>query len=138
MVDNLWHLEGQTVQVLEDGGRATDKVVSNGSINLDAQSSIAFVGLLYRGTLELLNIDVGGVLGPAEAKPRNVIKVAVRFLNSLGCQFGTSYYTLERWLFRHTPDKTSRPVPPFSGIKEQTYSDRWGQDGKSLVILQEK
>lgn len=140
-VTNLEYLEGQVVQVVEDGGLANPKTVTNGTITLDQDRSTAFVGLGYTGILETLNIDVGGERGSAEAKPRNLIKSMTRFLNTIGAQFGTSYYRLEKWLFRSGKDFYGRPTAPYSGIKEQAYNDntssQFGDNSKQVVIIQQ-
>lgn len=136
-ISGLDHLEGQTVGVIQDGGPGNDAVVTNGTITLDAQYSKVHVGFKYRGMIETLNLDSGGVTGSAQAKNRNLIGAAFRFLESLGSKFGTDPYKLEQLSFRSTADKLSRPTPIFTGLKEQTYFDSWEQDIKRLVVIQD-
>jgi hypothetical protein len=135
----LEYLEGQNVNVTVDGGPIADAVVTAGAIAFanSVQASKANVGFKYKGRIETLNIDTGGVTGSAEVKPRNLIKAAIRFFNAVGCSFGTNLYRLERLVFRSTADPLDRAVPLFTGVKEQVYLDQWESDNKQVVIVQD-
>jgi hypothetical protein len=142
VLNGLNYLNGETVFVVTDGGPAGQFVVANGQITLIGPVSTAVVGYPYTGTLEYLNVDSGGKSGSAESKPRVLIKAAINFLNSLGAQFGTSYYDLQQLSFRAADFITDRPTPPFTGIKMVDYiGDTWAdpQDDpqKILVIIQQ-
>lgn len=137
-ISGLDYLAGQSVSVVADGGYQGELTVSAaGVLTLTRQTSKAIIGYKYRGTIETLNIDSGGVTGSAEAKPRNLIKMSVRFLNSIGLQFGTNIYKLLRYTFQNTGGITDRPPPPFTGLKEQSYSDSWESDKKRILIVQD-
>ena len=137
-ISNLNYLAGETVSVVADGSYQGELTVSAlGVLTLTRQSSKIIMGYKYRGTIETLNIDSGGVTGSAEAKPRNLIKMAVRFLNSVGLQFGTDIYKLIRYTFQNTGGITDRPPPPFTGLKEQGYSDSWDASKKRILIVQD-
>lgn len=133
----LYHLEGETVNVIADGGVHQDCTVSNGSITLNYAASKVHVGHKYLGMIETLNIDTGGVTGSAVSKNRTISKAALRLLNTLGIEFGSDVYNTDRVIFRSTADSFDRPTPPFSGTKEQLYLDSWNFDGKAAVILQD-
>jgi hypothetical protein len=136
-VSGLDYLEGQSVYVVADGALDSEAAtVTNGSVTLTAQSSKAVIGFFSMGTIESLNIDSGGVRGSAQAKPRGFIKVATRFLNTLGCWFGSSIYRLQRLVFSEADDISDRPPPLFTGIKDDPYEDDWESDDKRLVYAQ--
>lgn len=137
-ISGLDHLEGETVYVVADGAVAAegDAVVTNGAITLENQASKVTVGYFQEGIVETLNLDVGGVSGSAQAKVRNLIKIAIRFLNSLGCKFGSSLYTLQNMEFGTQNDLYSRPDSLFSGVQEQAYSDSSEFDSKKVIVVQ--
>jgi hypothetical protein len=128
------------VSVVTDGGPAVSAVVTNGAITLQAPASTVVVGFPYIGTLETLNLDVGGKSGTAQSKPRILVKAALRFLNSVGLTFGTDYYTQQQLTFRQAPFQTDRPTVPFTGIDMVQYADSWPEQDidpqKKIVIIQ--
>ena len=134
----LAHLEGQTVRVLADGATQPDVLVTAGKTTLAAQASKVRVGYGYVGVGTTLNIDMGGVTGPAAAKKRTVISLAFRLLNTLGLSFGTSKYRQEPIVFRVGGMKGARPPVPFSGIKRQGYTDGPDADNKQVTVIQSK
>jgi hypothetical protein len=131
---------GNSVSVVTDGGPAVNAVVANGAITLVAPATTVVVGFPYIGTLETLNLDVGGKSGTAQSKPRILVKAALRFLNSVGLTFGTDYYTQQQLTFRQANFQTDRPTVPFTGLDMVQYADSWvGQDQdpqKKVVVLQ--
>jgi hypothetical protein len=147
-IGGLWHLEGERVAVLADGelysdGLTTDYptvTVASGSITLTSAASVVQIGLPYEGFLQTQNLEMGGRTGPAQSKPRNIVSMAIRFLNSLGCEYGTNLYDTET--VDHTDDvtlDTSLATPVFSGIKKLHYSDDWSSaDGgeKTVIVAQ--
>ena len=100
-------------------------------------ASVVHVGYNYTGMLETLPHEQGGVSGPAQNKPKNVAKVAIRFIDSAGCQFGTSLYNLTEIEFRRGNDITDRPVPLFTGVDSSSFEDST-EDDKVLHIVQDK
>lgn len=134
---NLDYLEGETVRVIVDGGPHNDVTVTAGAVTLTGPASKVHVGYGYRGIIETLNIDSGGVTGTAQAKPRNLVQASLRLKDTIGITLGTSPYIQEKLTFRGGDQLLSRPVPPNTGIFEQLYSDSWQSDGKQLFIVQD-
>ncbi len=132
----LEHLEGETVGVILDGGPGNNGVVQAGALSLPQQVSVVTIGLKYRGVLKSLNLDVGGVSGSAQSKPRNVVESKIRFLNSSAARFGTNPYDLQRVEFRQAGGITDRPISLYSGFQSITYFDDWEED-KSVYVIQE-
>lgn len=117
VISGLDYAEGTTVNVVTDGGPAPDAVVTNGSITLDAAASVVWVGYKFKGVVESLNLDVGAVTGPAEAKPRRLSKIATRYMNTASGQIGTDFYNMEKLDLRHPNYPLGRPTPAQSGVK---------------------
>lgn len=135
-VSGLEHLEGQQVSVVVDGATHPVRTVVNGSITLDAQSSKVHVGLPYTGVIKTLNLDTGGMTGSAQHKMRNAVEMAIRFMNTVGTKFGTDYYMMEDINFRSMPILTGRGTLPVSAVMRQAYLDRWEEDEKHGLVIQ--
>ncbi len=56
-ISGLDHLEGETINVLADGGVKSNLVVKNGSVTLNFEASKIIAGLPYEFELETLNIE---------------------------------------------------------------------------------
>ena len=79
-VSGLWHLEGETVEVLGDGKVLSNATVSGGSITLSAASSYVVAGLPYTAHLKTLPLAVSDA--PIEAEQKRPAAVSVRLWNS--------------------------------------------------------
>lgn len=140
-----WHLEGEPVGVVGDGAVVSDGGLSdeefpqvdveNGVVLLPQKVAVGHVGIPYEGVLKTHNLELSNGQGPAQSKPRNIVSAFVRFLNTLGVEFGTDVYDLEKVEWRTTKDKTDRPSPVFSGIKEITNKDIWSQPGETKHVI---
>lgn len=87
-VTGLWHLEGQTVSVLNTGDVEAQKTVTNGSITLDREGSLVHVGLPYVADFESLSIDAGD--GSLQGKRKTVPFVTLRVVKTRGGFVGPS------------------------------------------------
>ncbi len=130
------HLEGVTAAIITDGSAHDEVEVTDGVVALDYQASVVHIGRGYNGILKSMAIEGGGVSGASQTKPKNIYKVGIRFLNTLGAHYGTDLYKMQQVQFRSAADATNRPSPLFSGDKELQYSDNWM--AKKHVIIQQK
>jgi len=135
-LSGLNHLEGRTVKVIADGAVQTDKVVASGAIALDYQAGRIHVGLGYFGYIKSMDLEYGGVTGPAQTKNKRVNRLGLKFLNTLGAKYGTDIYNLAEIDYRSTADNMDRPPPLFSGVLDVPYSDRHSPE-KHVMIYQE-
>lgn len=116
-IGDLHHLEGQTVQVLSNGGVHPEKTVTNGTISLDSQTTYATIGLGYTRILETLDVDSGTPFGSGRGSQSAVIKASVEVLESVGFKLGKSAASAKVVSFRRTSDLMSIGSPVFTGIK---------------------
>jgi Ubiquitin-activating enzyme E1 FCCH domain len=153
------HLEGQSVAVMtdgavfSDGGQSGDEAyplitVTNGTVTLPAgninkqpRAAIMRAGFPYLGLLETHNLEMGGRSGPAQAKPRNIVEIYARFMNTLGAEFGTNLYRLQKIEHRLSDAIMDRGAPVFSGLQRLKLEDSWtGLDDytreKNVMIVQ--
>lgn len=136
-LSGLEHLIGETIGVVIDGGEHDDRTVdATGSISLISQASIAIVGYRYLGMIKTLNLDVGGVTGPAQGKFRSLIEAGFRFFNSVGTLFGTNPYELQTIDFPRY--RSNRPTLPLTGQVHRTYIDSFNENDKAIYIVQDK
>jgi len=114
----LYHLRGETVSVVIDGGVHPDAVVSpTGTIELNTPAEHAVVGYSYNSDVELLPFDAGSADGTAQGKIQRKHHVAVRLYESLGLLVGPSFSKLRSVTFRKPADGSGIRTPLFNGIK---------------------
>lgn len=136
-VTGIWHLEGEDVGVITDGGEHAIQIVSSGTINLQYQASVVQVGELYLGLIKSMSVEGGGNGQPSQGKTKIVNRVDIHFLNTLGARYGSSLYTLQETEFRAGNDITGRPSPPCTGIKNLFFEDT-SESEKHIYIVQDK
>lgn len=134
-IRGLWHLEGETVGVVTDGAEHPDRTVVNGEIDLEYDASMVHVGKKYFGLLKSMNLEGGGTIGPSQTKKKNIVRLGVRFLNTLGARFGSDLYHMEEVFIRDQTDPMDRPAPLFSGDKLLNFEDSAASE-KHLYIQQ--
>lgn len=134
-ISGLWHLEGETVSVVVDGVVVAQETVSEGTLTADTAGSVIHVGYAYNALAVTLPLDQGGASGPAQNKIKNVDRVALRLLNSVGVKYGTDAYLLHQ-SYPEATELTDRPDALFTGVVEQPYDDSYARD-KMLYILQD-
>jgi hypothetical protein len=133
-IGNIDHLEGEVVQIVTDGSIHPDKTVSNGSVNLDYQASVVHVGFKYTGIIKSMNLEVGGVAGTSQTKPKNIYKAGIKFDNSLGTRFGSGLYNTKQLLFRSTNSLLNNPPELFTGEKRISFNDSWTGEKHTVMI----
>lgn len=137
VVTGLAYLEGETVGVIADGGAHPDCVVQDGKITLEFPVTTAIVGYKFKGIIKSLNLDVGGITGPAQGKTRVIPHVIINFLNSVGTKFGSSLYKLKAIVFRKTTDEMDVPTLPVTGNDKIVFRDNYNEKKKEIVIVQD-
>jgi len=148
-IRGLWNLEGQVVAVVTDGAVYSDGsqdvdgdyplvTVTNGAITLTDPAAVVHVGLPYEGFIKTHNLALGGENGPVQNKMRNIAKMFIRFLSSLGTNYGTDLYDLKQIEHRDVGnDNLDRPAPVFTGVRELPNPDNHdGPEGKHVIVSQ--
>jgi hypothetical protein len=121
-VSGLWHLEGQTVNILGDGAVQASKTVSSGAITLSTPAAVVQVGYNYNSDLKLLRIEAGAADGTALGKTRRINRVGLLLHRTLGMKLGASFDDLNTITFRTTSDQMGHAPALFSGIVSETFS----------------
>lgn len=112
-VSGLDHLEGAEVSVLANGW-VSSATVTNGAITLPSPARYVHVGLPYTTRIHTQRLSYPSQGGSPQGKMKRVSRATIRFLNTLGAEFG-SPGDLEQIPSRRPPDPMTRAVPLFSG-----------------------
>jgi hypothetical protein len=128
-ITGLTHLNGQTVQILADGKTHATRVVSGGSITLDAAYSVVNVGLGYESRIKTLPISAAAGDGTALGRKVNISKVIAHFLETgqAKVKAGGRDYTE---LF---PKHNSAAKELLTGNRAINVSDTWRDGGQVFL-----
>lgn len=91
-IENLQHLEGETVKVLLDGKTHAPLVVEDGAITFSNPQSgaVVQVGVNSDWFLQTLRLEAGSADGTAQGKTKRIHKIVARLKSTLGFNFGPS------------------------------------------------
>ena len=133
-ISGLTWLEGQTVSVLADGGVQSQKVVTGGSITLDAPASVVQVGLPYVSQLEtlpaVLQLD-----GYGQGRVKNINRCWVKVYQSSGIFVGPDADHLTEIKQRTTEPWASPPALQTGELAVLT-TPSWQESGQVCIQQQ--
>jgi hypothetical protein len=112
----LFHLEGETLDVLANGAVKPQRTVASGALTLSTgTATTAAIGLHYdsNALTERLEVKVGG--GSIQAKTKRITKLMIRFWQTLGGKYGPDADNLTTIIFRSTSD----PMDSSSPLKDE-------------------
>jgi len=132
ILTGLDHLEGELVQVLNEGAVEPDKTVSNGQITLDNETTRAHVGLKYISRINTLKLEGGSALGTAQGKIARIHEVMIRFFKTVGAIFGREGQT-DQIFFRNTSDPMDTAVPLFTGDKRVQFPAGYSREPRVFI-----
>lgn len=133
----LDHLDGMTVAIAADGGAHRPVSVIDGTITLDAPARSVTVGLPYVSRLVSMRIEAGAADGTAQTRMKNISKLGVRFLRTVGGRFGPAGGPLDPVPTQRSATPLGLPPPPFDGDVELTLSGSYNRSGQ-VEILQDQ
>ena len=108
-IGGLNWLEGKTVSILADGAVHPQRVVTAGSVNLDAAASIVTVGLPYESDLQTLPLALQ-IDGFGQGRYKNINKAWLRVFQSSGIFVGPNANNLVEAKQRTTEPYGSPPA----------------------------
>jgi hypothetical protein len=133
-ITGLFHLEGQTVDVLNYGSVEKGKVVTSGAITLTNSATLnqpVHIGLPYTSILNSLDLDAGAQAGTAMSRSRRISQVYARLQRSLGGTVGYDASKQDDILYRDPEAPMGSSPALFSGLKEV---DFYGGHEKEMFI----
>lgn len=123
---NLDHLEGETVSILADSYPITDKVVTNGRIELPGYASRIHVGLPYTCDIETLPIEPITQNETWQGKRKKITAVVLRLDKSREALVGPN--NLQLIPMKRAPYVETSPAL-FTGDREITLSSNFTSSG---------
>ena len=132
-ITGLWHLEGETVYVLNNGNAEASKTVTNGAITVSNATTKCHVGLQYTAVLETLEIEAGAQAGAAQSRVQRISQVYARLMDSLGGTFGRDSSNQDLILYREPTDVMGSSPPLKTGLVELDLDGGY-QPGATLRI----
>lgn len=88
VVGGLGHLEGEEVQVVNDGAAEPEKTVFEGQVTLENTGSNIHVGLKYRALLHTMPLTGGGNFGTAQGKQKRIHEIGIRLKDTIELKHG--------------------------------------------------
>tara|TARA_X000001382_G_scaffold83850_1_gene59337 strand:- start:9275 stop:11305 length:2031 start_codon:yes stop_codon:yes gene_type:complete len=131
----LYHLEGQTLDVLANGASHPDKTVSAGALAMDVSTTSAAIGLEFTSAMQTLRIESGSQDGVSQGKPKRIHGVTLRLHRTVGIEIGSSSSNVDRIPFRDSSMSMDTAVPLFTGDKDVEFSGGF-EDGDRLYVQQ--
>lgn len=135
VMTGLWHLEGEVVSALADGGVVRGLTVANGSVTLPHASSTVHIGLPYTSRLETLPLTLQQTEGLGQGAVKNISKVHLRVSRASGVHVGPTTGRLVEAKQRTTEPYDSPPEMR-TGWLHVNVAPKWDDDG-GLAIEQE-
>ena len=132
-LSGLWHLEGQTVQILADGAEVPERVVTGGAITLPEAASVVHVGLGYTSDMMTLPLALEGAPAAGQGRTKNINAVAMRVTQSSIVSAGPSFDRLTEYPARQVTDPYGSPPALRTGEFRLQVSPTWGSDGAVCV-----
>ena len=132
-LSGLYHLEGETLQVLGNGATHPDETVSNGGITLDYSSTKAAVGFGFDSNMQTLRIESGSVDGTSQGKPKRVHGITVRFFETVGAEVGNDSGEVDRIFFRDSSMDMDTAIPMFTGDKDIEFPGGFDDDDRVYI-----
>lgn len=132
-ITGFWHLEGETVVGLMDGA-VFSKVVTDGTITLDAEASKVHAGLGYVADMQTLplSIEIRDVGAGAQGTTKNVNAVHLRLIDSSGVKAGPDEDHLDELLQRE--DEVYGAAPNVvNGLRRVPIDGTWTEDGQVYI-----
>ena len=114
------HLNGQTVDILDDGVVVADQVVTGGVVS--GISGTYHIGLNYISTVKPSKLDIEGM---GIILTKKITKAIVSFFQTLKGKVGVEDDTFETVSFGTTL---------FDGIKEVPLNDGYGRSGDIIIV----
>jgi hypothetical protein len=131
-ISGLWHLEGEEVVVLADGGVSSPQTVTNGAITLDGDATTVHVGLAYECDLETLPLSAQ-VEAFAQGMNKNVSQIWLRVLQSSVVKAGPAFDKLSEHPQRNVSDDLGDAPALIDGVITMKTTPSWGEDGTVCV-----
>ena len=132
-ITGLWHLEGETLQVLADGAVHPAVTVSAGSVTLEDPASVVHLGIGYVSDLKTLPLSLEAVAASGQYMTKNVNGIAIRVANSSVVQAGPRFDKLTDYPARLVSDDYDSPPSIRTSEFRMSLSASWNSDAPVCI-----
>lgn len=132
-IGGLYHLEGQTVQVLTDAAVHPPVKVTGGAIALQYPAVKVQIGLQFTSRLQTLPIVVMGDAAGGAGLKKNVNRVSLRVEGSTNVSAGPGFDRLTEYPSRNTQDNYGSPPALVTGVLRFAIGPSWNDDAGVCV-----
>ncbi len=132
-VSGLYHLEGETVDILADGAVETRQVVTNGSVTISTAASVIHIGLPITADVRTLPLAIEGMAAAGQGTVKNVNKVHMRVSQSSVVKAGPTFDRLREYPARAITDPYGSPPALRDGELTLSIDASWNQDAAVCV-----
>lgn len=136
-ISNLNDLNGETVQVVADGGYLGEFTVTNNELQFDREMTSCTIGIGYKGILKTFNIGDYMNGRNYQTAPKRIAKVIMRFVYSAGVEVGTALDTLKEVQYFAPTGFFDLPPLPMDADERRSIPDTIA-DWKELFVVQDK
>lgn len=136
-VNGLTQYNGMMVGLVTDGGFLEFTTVSGGSVTLPNQTTSIVVGYTYTGIIKSMCLGFSFQGHNTQATMKEISRLTVRCVNTLGLKVGNSPYYLEEVQLRSQADINYLPPQPIDGTQDVNYADDSEED-KFFYIIQDQ
>jgi hypothetical protein len=132
-VGGLYHLEGQTVDILADGAVEARQTVTGGQVTLGTAASTVHVGLPITADLVTLPLAMEGAAAAGQGTVKNINKVHLRVSQSSVVKAGPAFDRLREYPARAVTDPYGSPPALRNGELALSIDPSWNQDAALCV-----
>ena len=130
VINNLHHLEGETVVALVDGNVVQNLLVTNGQVTLPDAASKVQIGLSYNCDFKTLEISAPDIV--SQSRKKQVARLALRVLESRGLSAGKNASELFD-IKERTPSMNYDDIDLQTGEQRITIAPGWSDFGQVYV-----
>jgi hypothetical protein len=132
-ITGLYHLEGETVDILADGAVEPSQEVVGGAITLFTAASVVHIGLNIVADMRTLPLAIEGMQAAGQGTTKNVNKVHIRVAQSSAVKAGPAFDRLREYPSRAVSDPYGSPPALRDGELSLSIDPSWGTDGAVCV-----
>lgn len=127
-ITGLYHLVGQTCDVLADGGTHPQRVVSAaGTISLQVPAQVVQVGLPCPAKVITMRPDAGSQIGSAQGSMKRIFSIVMRFIKTLTGEYGPPDGPFDEMELMEGDDDMDTPMTMIDG----DYDREWPGDNET-------
>lgn len=132
-LSGLFHLEGETVQILANGATHPDVTVASGTVALTFAATTAAVGYSYTSSMQTMRLEAGSADGTSQGKPKRIHGITMRIYETVGIEVGSNASNADRIPFRDSSMAMDQAVPLFTGDKDIEFPGGYDNDDRIFV-----